>query len=172
MSLKKRNKRINQVKLIPKQGARAPVKPFSFRSIDLSSTTAGFLCEPDRYRYLTTNRSRKIIPRGSGVSYVAASHGNGVKSFSMKHFSRILNLNINKRTVTVETGITIGELQNVLFSHRLMLPVLPGHPQISVGGCIACNVHGKNSFKNKNFCDWVEEITLLMPDGKTILLKR
>ena len=172
MSLKKRNKRINQVKLIPKQGARAPVKPFSFRSIDLSSTTAGFLCEPDRYRYLTTNRSRKIIPRGSGVSYVAASHGNGVISFSMKHFSRILNLNINKRTVTVETGITIGELQNVLFSHRLMLPVLPGHPQISVGGCIACNVHGKNSFKNKNFCDWVEEITLLMPDGKTILLKR
>ena len=81
---------------------------------------------------------------------MAASYGDDVVSLSMKHFKRILDFSVEKRTVTVEAGIMIGELQDFLLPHRLMLPVLPGHPQISVGGCIACNVHGKNTFKNKN----------------------
>ena len=87
-------------------------------------------------------------------------------------FKRILDFSVEKRTVTVEAGIMIGELQDFLLPHRLMLPVLPGHPQISVGGCIACNVHGKNTFKNKNFCDWVEEVTLLRSSGAMTSLKR
>ena len=150
----------------------APIKPFAFRSIDLSPASKGFLCEPDRYRHLETSKFKKVIPRGSGISYVAASYGDDVVSLSMKHFKRILDFSVEKRTVTVEAGIMIGELQDFLLPHRLMLPVLPGHPQISVGGCIACNVHGKNTFKNKNFCDWVEEVTLLRPSGAITSLKR
>ena len=41
----------------------APIKPFAFRSIDLSPASQGFLCEPDRYRHLETSKFKKVIPR-------------------------------------------------------------------------------------------------------------
>ena len=39
----------------------APIKPFAFRSIDLSPASQGFLCEPDRYRHLETSKFKKVI---------------------------------------------------------------------------------------------------------------
>jgi decaprenylphospho-beta-D-ribofuranose 2-oxidase len=43
------------------------------------------------------------------------------------------------------------------------MPVLPGYPTITVGGCIAADVHGKNPLRDGTFRDWVTAMTLYHP---------
>jgi decaprenylphospho-beta-D-ribofuranose 2-oxidase len=45
-----------------------------------------------------------------------------------------------------------------------ILPVMPGSPSITVGGCIAPNIHGKNQYKDGNFRAITDELRLFHPD--------
>jgi decaprenylphospho-beta-D-ribofuranose 2-oxidase len=44
------------------------------------------------------------------------------------------------------------------------LPPLPGYPGITIGGCIAFDVHGKNPAKHGTFRNWVHSLTLFHPE--------
>ena len=59
--------------------------------------------------------------------------------------------------------MSIGALNNFLISKQFIFPVLPGYPTITVGGCIAFNVHGKSQFKVGTFGDWVKALTIYHP---------
>lgn len=47
-----------------------------------------------------------------------------------------------------------------------MLPVVPGHPDVTIGGAISSNIHGKNSFIYSTFSKHINWIKL--NDGKKI----
>jgi len=40
---------------------------------------------------------------------------------------------------------------------------LPGYPMITLGGCVAADVHGKNPYEDGTFSDWVKQLTLFHP---------
>jgi len=40
---------------------------------------------------------------------------------------------------------------------------LPGYPLITVGGCVAADVHGKIPYKDGTFSDWVKQLTVFHP---------
>ena len=82
----------------------------------------------------------------------------------MQKFNRILGFDPARRTIEVEAGMTLGELLAVTARAGLWLPVLPGYPGITVGGCIAANVHGKNPFRDGTFRSCVADLTLFHPD--------
>ena len=84
-----------------------------------------------------------FITQGSQLSYSAASFGDHSKSIILMNKS-ILSFNKKDMIIIVEPKITLGELYNFLIQHDLYLPIQPGHPSISIGGCVAANVHGKN----------------------------
>jgi decaprenylphospho-beta-D-ribofuranose 2-oxidase len=65
--------------------------------------------------------------------------------------------------IEVEPGLSVGELQTVLAGHGWLYPVVPGYPSITVGGCIAFNVHGKGQARDGTFGDWVEALTVWHP---------
>ncbi len=117
--------------------------------------------EPDRYRYFDKCDSESYaIPRGAGLSYAAASFGSQGTSVSHRQFNRIVNFHPDKKTVEVEVGITLHELFGFLSSHNLYLPVQPGFGGITVGGCIAADVHGKNQAKDGLFNSQVDSLVL------------
>ena len=119
---------------------------------------------PDRYRHLETAFGRqKRIARGAGLSYAAASFGEGVIVQEMSAFNRLLEFQPETNTVKVEAGITLERLLGWAARRNLYLAVLPGHPLITVGGCIAADVHGKNPLRDGTFCDWVDAITIYHP---------
>ena len=119
---------------------------------------------PDRYRHINELEGRtSIIPQGSGLSYVAASFGLNVTSINMRRFNRILALDIDNKSITVEAGITIGELLPVLFSRGVTLAVMPGHPQITIGGCVAANIHGKSQYRDGSFGNIIKSLQLFNP---------
>ena len=60
--------------------------------------------------------------------------------------------------------MTVGELVRFAVGRGAWFPVLPGHPAITVGGCVAFNVHGKSQHDVGCFSDHVVSLTLLHPD--------
>ncbi|HYD48162.1 MAG TPA: FAD-binding oxidoreductase [Terriglobales bacterium] len=113
-----------------------------------------------------------LIARGAGVSFVAASFADGAQSIGMQRLNRVVAFAPDKKQVTVEAGMTLGALYDFLLPHRFYLPIQPGHPQISIGGCVACNVHGKNPQRDGLFSEQVESLQLFHPDYGVIELSR
>jgi len=103
------------------------------------------------------------IARGAGLTFSAASFGEGIFSVDMSSFRRILGYDADKGVVEVEAGATMGDIYNYLLDHDRYLLTQPGYPSITTGGCIAVDVHGKNQFKDGNFADYVESVKLLHP---------
>lgn len=135
-----------------------------FASLDRHTVCECEFDEPDRYReLLSLSAAKPLIGRGAGVSYVAASFGVGTTSIGMQRFNRILAFNAAERWIEVEAGITLGRLYEFLTGRGLCLPVQPGHPRITIGGCIAGNIHGKNQFREGLFGDHVRSLKLFHP---------
>jgi decaprenylphospho-beta-D-ribofuranose 2-oxidase len=144
-----------------------------FVSFDRQTVCESEYDQPDRYRTLFALPNRgPIIAQGAGVSYVAASFGEGVKTIGMQRFDRILAFNADERWIDVEAGITLGKLHRFCQPHGLTLAVQPGHPQITVGGCIAGNIHGKNQYRDGLFGDHVRSIRLFHPTHGPLELSR
>ena len=111
---------------------------------------------------------QRVAIRGSGLSYCQAGAADGSPSISTKAFDRVLDLDHGASTITVEAGCTIGALVRHAVDHGFWFPVLPGHPEITVGGCAAFNTHGKTQHDIGNFSDHIVSLTLLHPDhGET-----
>jgi decaprenylphospho-beta-D-ribofuranose 2-oxidase len=112
---------------------------------------------------ISENFIRGSIPRGSGISYVAASFSEGGTSVSMKNFNCILDFDEENSWVEVESGCTLGQLFEFLVPRGYQLPVQPGYPGITIGGCIAGNVHGKNHPKEGVFGRHVKSLKIFHP---------
>lgn len=122
------------------------------------------LQRPDRYRHLESDLgAAKRIARGAGLSYAAASFGAQSIVQEMSAFDRLLEFDPRSLTLRVEAAATIGAIANWASRRNLSLPVLPGYPTITVGGCIAADVHGKNPLRDGTFGHWVEAMTLYHP---------
>lgn len=148
-----------------------PQADCDFVSFDGCVGASGRLQQPDRYRYW---RGALVeaprISRGAGLSYAAASFLQGGLSVSHRSFDRITDFDSATGAVEVEAGVTLSTLHRFLFTRGLHLPIQPGHGRISVGGCIAPDVHGKNQTRDGTFINQVEAITLRHPTHGTLEL--
>ncbi len=136
------------------------------KSFDNTSSARVRIVRPEKYHQLfdIITASEKVISRGSGLNYAPASFGKKVVSIDTSHFNRILSFDDQEGIVTVEPGIKIGDLLTFLIPRGWFLPVLPGHPQISIGGCTAANVHGKSQLHSGNFIDCISSLKVFHPD--------
>jgi decaprenylphospho-beta-D-ribofuranose 2-oxidase len=138
---------------------------YRFRSFDGCTTVDGRLLRPDRYRFFSGPQfPTKAIARGAGLSYAAASFGQRVASIDHAEFNRILAFSKQEAFIEIEAGATLGQLYNFLIEHNLFLATQPGHPRITIGGCIAADIHGKNQFMDGTFINQVISLSLYHPD--------
>ncbi|MBQ0823538.1 FAD-binding oxidoreductase [Microvirga sp. HBU67558] len=148
-------------------------------SLHLRSFDGGVHCDvhalrPESYRAISALAAghTPLVPRGQGLSYVAASFGPTSTAVDMRSFDRVLDYDSDTGDVVVEAGITLASLFEFLLRKGRYLPVQPGHGQISVGGCIAANVHGKNQARDGTFYDQVHQITLFHPRHGIVTVSR
>lgn len=134
-------------------------------SFDGTEGVDASVARPERYRDLFADLSSAVtfIPRGAGLSYSAASMGVDTLSVDMRRFNRILAFDPATGDVSTEPGISVGALLEFLSERGCFLPVVPGYPDITVGGCIAFDVHGKSQFHSGNFGDWIKGLELFHP---------
>lgn len=154
----------------------SPQKPVTQNIISSFDSGIKLICQtlrPDRYRHLNElGTSSYQISRGAGLSLSAASFGHGSVSVSLEKFNRILDYDSSSGEVEVEAGIKVFEVHNFLTSKGLFLPILPGHGQISIGGCVAADIHGKNQLKDGNFLEQVISLKLFHPSFGILELSR
>lgn len=140
------------------------VKESTFVSFDGAAELCTSHQRPDRYRHLEMDfGSQHRIARGGGYSFSAASFGEKVLVQEMGGFDRFLDFDPACKTVKVEAGMPIGKLMEWAMKRELYFPVLPGYPEITIGGCVAVDAHGKNPWKDGTFSEWVAEINLFHP---------
>lgn len=133
----------------------------------------GRLQHPDRYGYFETNERGEIsIPRGAGLSYTAASFSSSSTTIDHAAFNRLLSFSAENATLEVESGTTLGQIEAYLSPRGFYLPVQPGHPKITVGGCIAADVHGKNQFRDGTFGAHVENLSVFHSNHGVLKLDR
>jgi len=91
---------------------------------------------------------------------------------SLREMKKIVSLDANAKTVTVEGGIKYGELCPWLNDKGFALHNLASLPHISVAGAITTATHG-SGVRNKNLCGPVEALEIVTADGDVInLLKK
>jgi len=148
--------------------------PAELRSFDGTERTRGSRVRPERRSDLHTAVAAGVpfIARGAGLSYCAASMGDGVTSIDMSRLDRVLGFDAERGEITVEPGIGIGALSELLARRGVWLAPLPGYPTISVGGCVAFDIHGKSQFHSGNFGEWVTRLTLLHPAHGELVCSR
>lgn len=145
----------------------------TFHSFDGSLVERAAFCRPDRYRMVEAAiGADRVIARGGGYSYAAASFGGGSLVVDMTRLDRVLRFEPQDLRIEVEAGMRLEQLLALTVPRGLILPVQPGYPAITVGGCIASNVHGKNPQREGTFRHSVLDLTLCHPRLGTLRVDR
>ncbi len=149
-----------------------PVRTATLRSFDGGFRDEASIVRPDRYRDIErVPQETPRIVRGGGFSYAAASFGGGALVQDFRSFDRVLAFDAGRGRVRCEAGITLGKLFAFAARRGLYLAVQPGHPDITLGGCIASDAHGKNPAREGTFRQQVVDLTLFHPDHGVLELE-
>ena len=106
-----------------------------------------------------------LLPYGCGRSYGDVCLNNGHTLLDARGLSRFRSFDSATGVVECEAGVTLDAILALVVPRGWFLPVTPGTKFVTVGGCIANDVHGKNHHRAGTFGRHVLELELLRSDG-------
>ena len=107
-----------------------------------------------------------VIPRGLGRSYNNAAQCEGGVVISTARLNRILDLDPASGLASCEAGVSLEQLMVAGLPAGWFVPVSPGTRQVTVGGAIAADVHGKNHHVAGSFARHVRSVDIVLPGGE------
>ena len=116
-------------------------------------------------RFATENNT-SLIPRTAGTSLAGQCVGDGIVVDVSKHFTKIIELNVEEKWVLVEPGVVRDELNTYLSEYGLFFgPNTSTANRCMIGGMVGNNSSGTTSIKYGVTRDHVLEIQALLSDG-------
>ena len=122
------------------------------------------LARPERYSELKPS-SETVIVRGQGRSYGDASLNADGRVILSERINRILEFDPDSGLMRAEAGATLKDILDIAVPRGWFLPVTPGTKYVSLGGCVAADVHGKNHHCGGAFSAYVQDIEMILADG-------
>jgi len=106
-----------------------------------------------------------VIARGQGRSYGDAAMSNlGLVMLSEK-LNRTVSFDEKGGVLKAEAGTTLAEIIESFLPRGWFPSVVPGTKFVSLGGCVAADIHGKNHHHAGTFGQHVTEIAMVLADG-------
>ncbi len=110
-----------------------------------------------------------VTPRGQGTGLVGgavALHG-GIM-IDLNNMNRILELDEENLTLTVQPGVMLMEIIKYVEEKDLFYPPDPGEKSASIGGNINTNAGGMRAVKYGVTRDYIRSLEVVMPNGEVM----
>jgi L-gulonolactone oxidase len=123
--------------------------------IESEEQFAAIIKESDNIRFYGTKQSSSDICAGTDTL------------ITIENYDKLLTINRDKKQITVEAGMKLKDLIELIESENWCLPCLPDINTITIGGAIATGTHGTNG---NLLASYMPECRLICADGtiKTI----
>jgi decaprenylphospho-beta-D-ribofuranose 2-oxidase len=114
---------------------------------------------------IVTRPPAGLIARGAGLSYGdAAQNAGGIVVAPVT--GPAIELDAARQTVTASSGTTFAQILHRIVPAGFILPVLPGTSQLTLGGAIAADVHGKNHRQAGSLSAWIDQVEIVDGTGE------
>lgn len=110
-----------------------------------------------------------VTPRGAGTNLVGSTvpvDGGIILDFS--RMDKVLELDENTMTITVQPGLLLQDLQKYVEERGLFYPPDPGEKASSIGGNISTNAGGMRAVKYGVTRDYVRGLEVVTADGSVL----
>lgn len=111
-----------------------------------------------------------ITPRGGGTDMTGGSVNNSLIMDMTRHLHRILD--VTNDSVTTESGVMFRDLEVRLAAKNRIMPAYPvSKALVAVGGMVGNNSGGEKTFSYGQVIDFVQELEVVLSDGKAYTIK-
>lgn len=121
------------------------------------------------------SRELASLPGALTVRGMARSYGDaplGRTTISTRLWRRHFQLDAESGVLEADAGWSLAEVVKRCLPHGWVPVILPGTGHVTLGGALACDVHGKNHHVDGAFSRWVDSIEVLLADGRLLRCSR
>jgi FAD/FMN-containing dehydrogenase/Fe-S oxidoreductase len=120
--------------------------------------------------HFANNEKLSLIPRTAGTSLAGQVVGDGIIVDVSKHFTKIIELNVEEKWVRVQPGVILDELNLYLKDYALFFgPETSTASRCMLGGMLGNNACGSHSLIYGSTRDHTLEINTILSDGSTAI---
>lgn len=132
------------------------------------------LYRPERSReahqFLKSPKPGQLIARGSGLAYGDAATNSQQAVMLTQYLNHIISFDENLGIIHCQAGTTLEDILNLCIPRGWFLAVTPGTARASAGGCLACDVHGKNHHTTAgSFANHISNVHILTGAGNVVI---
>ncbi|MFT4977472.1 MAG: decaprenylphospho-beta-D-ribofuranose 2-oxidase [Myxococcota bacterium] len=131
------------------------------------------LDQPETTRELAAHLDEAgTIARGLGRSYGDAALNEGKQVIDLTRINRYCAFDADSGILTCEAGVSLADIIDD-FTPRGWFPgITPGTKYVTIGGCIANDVHGKAHHAQGSFAECLLSMTILLASGEVVTASR
>ncbi len=120
------------------------------------------------YKITTEEELQDVISKTDKIRFFGTKQSSadiaaGVDSLiDISEFNNILGYNDAERTITVQSGMILGDMLEAIEAKGWCIPCLPDINTITIGGALATGTHGTSG---KMLCEYMTSCRLVLADG-------